>query len=207
MDIKNSQSKRTLYVVLAVALTTMAPGASAMHPKHGATCKTDKDCLDSGWETCKFEQSAVSGEQIGKCHHKDLWPLNQTEMWGFIMTGLLLFYTNIGGLAGGGIHMPILIGFFRFPTKLAVPVSNAAICVSALSRFFWNINEPHPLKNGKGVLVDHGVAMLMMPMVISGVSVGVILNIIMPDAIQAIVFSLIVGYFSIGTGMKAYALY
>lgn len=88
-----------------------------------------------------------------------------------------------------------------------MPISNASICVGAITRFFWNIGAPHPLKNGKGTLVDHNVAMLMMPMVISGVTVGVILNITMPDLVSAIVFTLIYCYFSYGIGVKACDIY
>lgn len=123
------------------------------------------------------------------------------------MSGIAVFYTSLGGLSGGGIHMPILMGFFFFTVKKAVPISNAAICFASASRFLWNAPLPHPNKNGKGVLVDHNLAMLMMPMAISGSSIGVIVNIIMPEAVVAIVFAVVVGYFSFSTGVVAYQVY
>lgn len=79
----------------------------ALHPQHGATCKVDADCLEGGWETC----------QKGTCKHKELWPMNELEMWGMIITAVALVYTNMGGLVGGGVQVPILVGFFKFSQR------------------------------------------------------------------------------------------
>lgn len=103
--------------------------------------------------------------------------------------------------------MPILMGFFRFSAKYAVPISNAGIGFSATTRFFWNSGLPHPNKNGKGLIVDHNLSMLMMPMIISGGSIGVILNIIVPETVVVIVFTLVVAFFSYSTGVSAYGIY
>jgi uncharacterized membrane protein YfcA len=41
----------------------------------------------------------------------------------------------------------------------------------------------HPLKNGKGLLIDMNLGIIMLPMVVSGVSVGVIANIHLPNIV------------------------
>lgn len=143
----------------------------------------------------------------GVCQHKDLWPMFQLEMWGMLAVALMLFYTNLGGLAGGGIHLPLCMGFFKLSTKQSVALTNASICLSAVARIFWNARQSHPLKNGKGLMIDTGIALLMMPMVISGVSFGVILNVVMPDGVSAIVFTVIVLYVSIGVAKKGCKIY
>ena len=65
----------------------------------------------------------------------------------------------------------------------------------------------HPLKKGKGMLIDLDLSTLMLPMMISGVSFGVILNIIMPTIIVVIFYSTVLFYLGIGVYKKAMRLY
>ena len=46
-----------------------------------------------------------------------------------------------------------------------------------------NANKPHPLKNGKGLLIDLNMPVVMLPMIVSGCSFGIIANVISPDLI------------------------
>ena len=66
--------------------------------------------------------------------------------------------------------------------------------MSAIVRYIFNFNVPHPLKSGKGVLTDYNIAALMLPMIVVGSSVGVIVNRILPAVvIAAILFLLLSG--------------
>jgi hypothetical protein len=65
--------------------------------------------------------------------------------------------------------MPISIIFFRFDPKNAIALSNFSIFLSSIIRFLLNAHKPHPLKKGKGLIVDHNLSVLMLPMIISGV--------------------------------------
>ena len=65
-------------------------------------------------------------------------------------------------------------------------------------RFFKNSRAPHPLKNGKGMLIDLDLSTLMLPMMISGVSFGVILNIIVPTIFVIAFNSTVLFYLGIG---------
>jgi hypothetical protein len=62
---------------------------------------------------------------------------------------------------------------------------------------------PHPNKNGKGLIVDHNLTILFLPMLISGVSFGVLCNIILPEPIIMITLCLLMGYLSYGMYNKA----
>jgi uncharacterized membrane protein YfcA len=66
----------------------------------------------------------------------------------------------------------------------------------------YNFNKPHPLKNGQSVLVDYNVAAIMLPMAVVGASVGVIVNIILPELVIIIILCLLLSYVSITTGKK-----
>lgn len=67
---------------------------------------------------------------------------------------LVVFITNVGGVGGGGIIMPVVMAFFKLDSKNAVALSNLSISIASTIRFILNANRPHPLKNGKGLLID-----------------------------------------------------
>lgn len=114
-----------------------------------------------------------------------------------------LVYANIGGMGGGGVIVPISQGIFRFDVKNAIALSNSSIFLSSFIRFFIFSGTPHPNKNGKGLIVDHQLSMLMLPLIISGVSCGVIANVILPEIIVMIALVLLLGYLSYGMFTKA----
>jgi len=58
-----------------------------------------------------------------------------------------------------------------------------SVFVASLIRYLINSSKPHPLKNGKGLLVDINVMVIMLPMIVSGVSFGVIANVASPDPV------------------------
>lgn len=109
-----------------------------------------------------------------------------------------IFMANLSGMSGGGIMVPICIGLYRFDAKNAIALSNFSICLGSVIRFLLNAHKPHPLKNGKGLLVDHNLAVLMLPMIISGVSVGVICNIMFPEMIICASYALFQVYLLYG---------
>ena len=81
-----------------------------------------------------------------------------------------------------------------------------SVCISSLVRYFINSNKPHPLKNGKGLLVDINVMVIMLPMIVSGVSFGVIANIASPDPVIIGALCLITLISSISLSIKLRAL-
>jgi hypothetical protein len=63
------------------------------------------------------------------------------------------------------------------------------------------------LKKGKGMLIDLDLSTLMLPMMISGVSFGVMLNIIMPTFLIVLFYSSVLFYLGIGVYKKAFRIY
>ena len=154
---------------------------SSLHSKHGDTCTYDSDCAGNGWEICH--------EDI--CQHKDIWPLKEAEFWGMLLVAFSLFYTSLAGMSGGGLVVPVCIGCMRFDARNAIALSNVSIFAGSAIRFLTFSGEAHPKKDGKGLLVDHNLAVLTLPLIIMGVSVGVLANITVPAVI-------ILGFFVLG---------
>lgn len=96
--------------------------------------------------------------------------------------------------------------FFNFDVKEAIAISNGSIFTASLIRYLLNFNKPHPLKNGKGILVDMNLTTLMLPFIISGVSVGVLINILAPGIAVRVAFIVVILYLAIGIFRKILAL-
>mgnify|MGYP006105654035 CR=1 FL=1 len=159
--------------------------AAATHPFAGETCKSDTDCLGNGWEYC---------DETKKCVHKKIWPMKQQEFWGMIMVFAVLWVANMGGIGGGGMLVPVCMIFFRFNSSNAIPLSNFSIFLASMQRYLLNLKLPHPSKNGKGLLVDYSLAIVMLPGIISGVSFGGIVHKLAPALIINICYIVLLAF-------------
>jgi hypothetical protein len=65
---------------------------------------------------------------------------------------------------------------------------------------------PHPLKNGKGLQIDMGISSIMLPMIISGVSIGSIAGIVLPNLAIIICYAVFLVCIGIQLSCKAYNL-
>ncbi len=65
---------------------------------------------------------------------------------------------------------------------------------------------PHPLKNGNGLQIDHGISSIMLPMIISGVSIGTIAGLVLPNLVIIICYAVFLLLIGIQLAMKAYSL-
>jgi hypothetical protein len=82
-----------------------------------------------------------------------------------------------------------------------------SVFVASLVRYLINSRKPHPLKNGKGLLVDINIMLVMLPMIVSGVSFGVIANVASPDPIIIGALVIITLISSISLTLKFRVLY
>ena len=164
--------------------------------RYGKACAADSECLD------EFEYCDLDVETGAVCAHKDLTSVLAIEIVGLIITALLIFYTNLGGIGGGGIVIPITIFFFGFDMKTAIALSNATIAVASICRYVLNLKRAHPLKDGKGVQVDYSVAAIMLPAIVVGVIAGGIVNRLLPEYLLAIILIVLLITMIISTLIK-----
>ena len=116
---------------------------------------------------------------------------------------LIATFTNTGGLGGAGIIVPVMMGLYRFDAKNAIALSNFSAPCSGVARYFLNLRQPHPLKNGKGVLCDYNIITLMLPSAIIGASIGSIVNLVLPGPVILIIF-IFVTSFTVYTALVKY---
>ncbi len=79
----------------------------------------------------------------------------------------MLALCNVGGVGGGGVANPLIMIFFHFKTKEAIAISSFTIFMSSVARFLYILNERNPKKKFV-VLIDYGLASVMMPATLAG---------------------------------------
>ncbi|XP_037471476.1 sulfite exporter TauE/SafE family protein 3-like, partial [Triticum dicoccoides] len=133
--------------------------------------------------------------------HQHVWPpLNAG--WRTALGSVIGFFAaalgSIGGLGGGGIFMPMLTLIVGFDTKSATPMSKCMITGAAVSTVYCNLKLKHPTFNMP--MIDYDLALLIQPMLMMGVSIGVICNVIFPDWLVTVLFIIL----SLVTSTKAF---
>ena len=75
-----------------------------------------------------------------------MFPLRFSEVCGLIVFAIFMALSNIAGIGGGGVAVPLLMGFFHLHTKQAVAISSFCIAITTLTRFAINFGRKHPEK-------------------------------------------------------------
>ncbi|CAL5088731.1 unnamed protein product [Urochloa decumbens] len=165
--------------VLAVAVadgrnTSLAAGASAAPPPQGM------------------------GD--GKAYHH-VWPPMEIG-WRIVLGSLIGFFGaacgSVGGVGGGGIFVPMLALIIGFDPKSSTAISKCMIMGGSVSTVYYNLKLKHPTLDMP--VIDYDLALLMQPMLMLGVSIGVIFNVIFPNWL---ITALLIILF-LGTSTKAY---
>ena len=120
----------------------------------------DEDCLDHPWYKCGIEKP-------GYCGHKGVFPVYGLEVAGIIVFSLIMMLSNIAGIGGGGVAIPIIMSMFYFSTKPAIAISSFSIFLTTLARFIMNFREKHPEKSNV-VVIDYDLVAIMMPTTLAG---------------------------------------
>jgi hypothetical protein len=188
-----------LIVKTLLILTLLTSGALG----YGDPCATNADC-DPKWEYCDNRPEADGG--TFECEHKHMFPMLAEEFVGSFFCIFIVMLANAGGLGGGGVAIPVGIAFYKFDTREAIAMSNASVFISSLVRFFLILKRKHPLKP-YGLVVDYDIATLMLPSIIVGANLGVIANLIVPETIIIVGFTVILFGLFIRSMLKTIDLY
>ena len=116
-------------------------------------CNVDSDCGDLPYKVCGLTMPNV-------CEHKGIRPITLLEVFGLIIFAAFMALSNIAGIGGGGVAVPLLIGFFHLNTKPAIAISSFNIAITTATRFILNFHRKHPEKPNVAV-VDYNIATIM----------------------------------------------
>ncbi|EMS53169.1 hypothetical protein TRIUR3_09961 [Triticum urartu] len=103
--------------------------------------------------------------------------------WKIVLGSFIGFFGaafgSIGGVGGGGIFVPMLTLIIGFDPKSSAAMSKCMIMGAAVSTVYCNLKLKHPTLDMP--VIDYDLALLIQPMLMLGVSIGVICNVIFPD--------------------------
>ncbi|XP_057975242.1 sulfite exporter TauE/SafE family protein 3-like isoform X2 [Malania oleifera] len=139
--------------------------------------------------------------QNGKSSYQPVWP----EMkwgWRIVVGSIVGFFGaalgSVGGVGGGGIFVPMLTLIIGFDPKSSTAISKCMIMGAAGSTVYYNLRLRHPTLDMP--LIDYDLALLFQPMLMLGISIGVVFNVIFADWMVTVLLIILF----IGTSTKAF---
>jgi uncharacterized membrane protein YfcA len=137
--------------------------------------------------------------------HKPLFPLDSSDIYGFVACTLGLMIAAGGGVGGGGILVPIYILIFGFSPKHAIPLSNVTVFGGAIANVLLNTQKRHPLADRP--LVDWDLILVMEPLTIAGALIGAFLNKVLPETLLTFLLVALLTFTAHNTLTKATKMY
>ncbi|OEL38346.1 hypothetical protein BAE44_0000639 [Dichanthelium oligosanthes] len=132
-------------------------------------------------ETGVLMRNLTHNSVAGSSYHH-VWPPVEFG-WRIVLGSLIGFFGaafgSVGGVGGGGIFVPMLALIIGFDPKSSAAVSKCMIMGASVSTVYCNLKLKHPTLDMP--LIDYDLALLIQPMLMLGVSIGVIFNVIFPD--------------------------
>ncbi|KAK4336564.1 hypothetical protein RND71_044082 [Anisodus tanguticus] len=84
---------------------------------------------------------------------------------------------SVGGVGGGGIFVPMLTLVIGFDPKTSTAISKCMVTAGATD--YYNIKQRHPTMDMP--VIDYNLALLFQPMLLLGISMGVVLNVLFAE--------------------------
>jgi len=152
------------------------------------------------------EQSEFrSQEKKNYQSHKNLHPLNASDIAGFILAAVGLLTAAGGGVGGGGILVPIYTLVLHFTPKHAIPLANVSVFGGSVANVLLNLKKRHP--DVDRPLVDWNLILMMEPLTIAGALVGATLNKVLPDWLIVIMLVIVLSITADRTLKKGKKMY
>ncbi|GAB2293535.1 hypothetical protein Dimus_027742 [Dionaea muscipula] len=137
----------------------------------------------------------------GQQAYTHVWP-EMTFGWKIVVGTVIGFlgaaFGSVGGVGGGGIFVPMLNLIVGFDAKSSTAMSKCMIMGAAGATVYYNLSQKHPTLDLP--IIDYDLVLLLQPMLVLGISIGVVFNVIFADWMVTIL--LIVLF--LGTSIKAF---
>lgn len=128
------------------------------------------------------------------------------EWIGSFVFSLVMCLSNVAGIGGGGVAIPLAQYFFYLELKRAIAISSFSIMVSTLGRFFWNFKERHPEKK-KVCSIDYGLTNVMMPLTMVGSLSGSYILLSFPELVITIILTVLLLVLALESTRKFFVVY
>jgi len=113
---------------------------------------------------------------------------------------------NAVGIGGGAFFVPLGEVLLGFSLKGATALSQAIITGGAMASVVLALPGRHPSDPGKP-LIDYGTALMLTPVLLLGVSIGVLLNVLFPDWLLTFLLTTLLLWLTARISLKACRLF
>ncbi|XP_009800425.1 sulfite exporter TauE/SafE family protein 3-like isoform X1 [Nicotiana sylvestris] len=121
-------------------------------------------------------------QKMSEMHYHHVWPELECG-WRVIVGSVIGFFGaafgSVGGVGGGGIFVPMLTLIIGFDPKTSTAISKCMITGAAGATVYYSLKLRHPLLELP--IIDYDLALLFQPMLLLGISIGVVLNVIFAE--------------------------
>ena len=115
---------------------------------------------------------------------------------------LIMALSNVAGIGGSELAIPIVMAMFHFTTKPAIAITSFSIFLTTLGRFIMNFKQAHPEKKNC-VSIDYDLVSIMMPTTLAGTQIGALILISFPALYITIILTVLLLFLTIQTLRKA----
>ncbi|GBG68733.1 hypothetical protein CBR_g3275 [Chara braunii] len=147
----------------------------------------------------EFRREGKSGDKQSEVISlvDDLWPPSARLVIASVLAVLAGALANAGGVGGGGLFVPLFNLLLQFDPKTSVALSKSMILGGAVVSFAYNISHRHPSPSKRDrPLIDYDVTLLLQPMLLLGISVGVLCNVVFPSWLVLLLLVALLSYVS-----------
>ena len=159
--------------------------------KNNSICNpalNSEDCFAYPFEVCD--------ETSKTCVHKPLFPAQLSEIFAYALLPIFFAVASVGGVGGGIILLPIMIGMLKFQTKEAIVLTSVIVTESVLIRFiFFSAHTKHP-ERPNATEIDYNLVRAAFPIFMIGSYFGVIISVSMSDLVLAILLMTLMTFLS-----------
>ena len=189
---------RQAIAVLGVACAAAFAVAAA---DRGLSLPSDRAVVVAPEEISLLNKIANFMWQTDRNSYQHVWPPMEFG-WKMVLGSLIGFFGasfgSVGGVGGGGIFVPMLTLIIGFDPKSSTAISKCMITGAAVSTVYYNLKLKHPTLDMP--VIDYDLALLIQPMLMLGISIGVIFNVIFPDWLVTVLLIILF----LGTSTKAF---
>ncbi|KAJ8465337.1 hypothetical protein OPV22_027889 [Ensete ventricosum] len=187
-------------VLVAVAAAAAVAADRGLRPEAAAAAAEAVEAEEVGLSDYMLKVVDFLWQSDGSSY-EHVWP-DMKFGWKIVVGSIIGFlgsaFGSVGGVGGGGIYVPMLTLIIGFDAKSSTAISKCMIMGAAGSTVWYNMKMRHPTLDMP--IIDYDLALLFQPMLMLGISIGVIFNVVFADWMVTIL--LIVLF--IGTSTKAF---
>lgn len=153
-------------------------------------CQRSRECSPD--QRCAF---SLNGRHRCEFVYTDIIRDVFTDPWQFLCSFLIFgssMMSAAAGVGGGGIFVPLLISMSGLRPGDAIPLSQVMIVFSSFVNLCLFIGQKQ--SNADRAKIDYNCAALLEPMLVLGVTLGVLINRMAPQWLLTVLLSLTLGY-------------